>query len=70
MSNKSNKQVATTSGISTLGLLGIAFVVLKLCHVINWSWWLVTLPFWGGLALFLVIALVIFLITALLSLKS
>lgn len=66
----SNKQVATTSGISTLSLLGIAFVVLKLCHVINWSWWLVTLPFWGGLALFLVISLVIFLITALLSLKS
>lgn len=66
----SNKQVATTSGISTLSLLGIAFVVLKLCHVINWSWWLVTLPFWGGLALFLVISLVIFFITALLSLKS
>lgn len=66
----SNKQVATTSGISTLSLLGIVFVVLKLCHVINWSWWLVTLPFWGGLALFLVIILVIFLITALFSLKS
>lgn len=31
---------------STLGLLGIAFVVLKLIGVINWSWWLVTLPFW------------------------
>jgi len=66
----SNKQVVTTSGVSTLGLLGIAFVVLKLCHVINWSWWLVTLPFWGGLALFLAIILVVFLITALLSLKS
>lgn len=34
-----------------IGLLGIAFVILKLCHVINWSWWWVTCPFWGGLAL-------------------
>lgn len=30
-------------GVSLLGLL---FVTLKLCEVINWSWWLVTLPFW------------------------
>jgi len=30
-----------------LGLLGIAFVILKLCNVIDWSWLLVTLPFWG-----------------------
>lgn len=36
-----------------LGLLGIAFVVLKLCKVINWSWWWVTIPFWGGMALVL-----------------
>jgi hypothetical protein len=34
-----------------VGLLGITFIVLKLCHVINWSWWWVTLPFWGSLAI-------------------
>ena len=38
-----------------LGLLGIVFVTLKLTGVIDWSWWWVTLPFWGGLALVLVI---------------
>lgn len=43
------------SGVSVLGLLGVAFVVLKLCGVINWSWWYVTLPFWGPLALVLAI---------------
>jgi hypothetical protein len=45
---------ATTSasgGIGVFGLLGVAFVVLKLIGVINWSWWWVTLPFWGGLAI-------------------
>jgi hypothetical protein len=36
---------------TTLDLLGIAFVVLKLCGVIDWSWWLVLLPLYGPLAL-------------------
>ena len=40
-------------GISLLGLLGVAFIILKLCKVIDWSWWYVTLPLWGGLALVL-----------------
>lgn len=42
-------------GPSILGLLGTAFVVLKLVGVINWSWWWVTLPFWGPLVLVLVL---------------
>jgi hypothetical protein len=39
------------SGLGVLGLLGVAFVVLKLCGVIDWSWWWVTAPFWGPLVL-------------------
>lgn len=49
-----------SGGIGVLGLLGVAFVVLKLTGVINWSWWLVTLPFWGGIVLFIVIAIILF----------
>ena len=49
----------SNSGISITGLLGVAFVVLKLTGVINWSWWLVTLPFWGGIALFLILLILI-----------
>lgn len=41
--------------IGPVGLLGLIFVTLKLCSVITWSWWWVTLPFWGGLALGLAI---------------
>ena len=26
--------------------LGLAFIVLKLCGVINWSWWGVLAPFY------------------------
>lgn len=34
------------SRISFSFLLGLAFIVLKLCKVIGWSWWWVTAPFW------------------------
>lgn len=36
--------------VSAITLLGVLFVGLKLGGVIDWSWWWVTLPFWGGLA--------------------
>lgn len=36
----------TSTGVGFLGLLGIVFITLKLCHVITWSWWLVLLPLW------------------------
>lgn len=47
----------SSGGISTLGLLGVVFVTLKLCGVIGWSWWWVTAPFWGGLVVSLVVLL-------------
>ncbi len=47
-----------SSGIGVSGLLGVVFVTLKLIGVIDWSWWWVTLPFWGSLALALIIAVV------------
>ena len=50
--------------VGILGILGCIFVTLKLCDVITWSWWLVTLPFWGGIVLGLVIFLVTFVITS------
>lgn len=31
--------------IFAIVLLGVVFVILKLRHVIDWSWWLVTAPF-------------------------
>jgi len=49
-----------SSGIGVVGLLGVAFVVLKLTGYITWSWWWVTLPFWGGFGLFLLVVLALF----------
>lgn len=54
----SSSSSSSSSGVSAIGLLGVLFVGLKLTGFIDWSWWWVTLPFWGGLALFLVIGLI------------
>ena len=52
-------------GPGILGLLGVAFVVLKLVGVIDWSWWLVTLPFYGPVILLIIILTIIGLIVCL-----
>ena len=48
-----NRSTCSSVGISFLSLLGIVFIVLRLCNVITWNWWLVCLPFIieGGLIL-------------------
>lgn len=52
-------------GPSVLGLLGVAFVVLKLVGVINWSWWWITLPFWGPIAIVLILLTIVGIIVVL-----
>lgn len=49
----------TTSGIGLSGLLGVAFIVLKLTEVIAWSWWWVLSPFWIPIIIILVIWIVV-----------
>ena len=45
------KKTVTNGGVSGATLLGIAFIVLKLVGVIDWSWWWVLAPFWIPIAL-------------------
>ena len=49
-----SKSSSSSSGVSAIGLLGVLFVGLKLTGYIDWSWWWVTAPFWGWLAIFAV----------------
>ena len=37
---------SNSGGISTLTVVGIVFIVLKLVGTIDWSWWWVLAPFW------------------------
>jgi hypothetical protein len=51
-----SKTVQAGGGIGISGLLGVCFVVLRLCHVIDWPWKWVLAPFWIPLALGLGVA--------------
>lgn len=37
---------SSSNGVGFVGLLTVAFVVLKLTHYIDWSWWWVLSPIW------------------------
>lgn len=52
------RESKSTRGIGVTGLIGVAFIVLKLVGIINWSWLWVLSPFWisAGLALLIIIA--------------
>ena len=52
------KDVNVNGGISMGGLLQVAFIVLKLCKVIDWSWWWVLAPTLGMFALLAVVAVI------------
>ena len=57
------QQNNTNKGIGFCGLLGVAFIVLKLCNVIDWSWWWVLLPIYGPLALAVLVILIVFILS-------
>lgn len=53
--SSNNKQ---NGGITFMGLLQIAFIVLKLTGVIAWSWWWVLAPLWAPIAIALAIVVI------------
>ena len=52
---KNNSTKGSGGGIGFTSLLTVAFIVLKLCHVINWSWFWVLSPMIFGISLVLII---------------
>lgn len=57
-----DKKVSVQVGPNFLGLLTIVFITLKLTGYINWSWWWVLAPMWGGFALALAIMVIVLVI--------
>ncbi len=55
MSNETTKQ----TGANWSSMAFLVLLVLKLTHTIDWSWWWITLPLWGGLAFLLLILCVL-----------
>ena len=52
------------TGLSFIEALQLVFIVLKLCGVIKWSWWLVLTPLWASLVFLLIMLAVIFIKTS------
>lgn len=57
MNNERNN--TTAGGIGFCGLLAVAFIVLKLTGVINWSWLWVLAPIWIPTAITLAIIVIV-----------
>ena len=55
MNKESGKQ-----GVGALELLSIAFIVLKLCKVIDWSWWWVLSPVWITVVIVVILLIISF----------
>ena len=58
-----DKKITINVGGIVPALLGVAFVILKLCKVIAWPWIWVVAPFWIPVALGLIIILIAALLT-------
>lgn len=62
MNENKGSSSAAGGGIGFTGLLTIVFIVLKLCGVIDWSWWWVLSPLWISAGLVVAVLLFIGLI--------
>lgn len=60
----SNVKVNIDGLPSVCSVVGVILLVCKIFGVINWSWWWVLLPFWGPVALALVLLILAFIIAA------
>lgn len=52
----------TRGGIGFCGLLTIAFIVLKLCNAITWSWLWVLAPIWMPIAISIAIVVIVYIV--------
>lgn len=66
--NKENN-TSVKGGLSFCEVLLVVFIVLKLCKVINWSWWWVLSPFWIPTGLVITLLLISELIKLIIKLK-
>ena len=46
--------------ITFMDCLCLIFIILKLTHVINWSWWVVLAPIWGSLLIVVIVILILY----------
>lgn len=62
-----NENKNVYNGIGFFGLLQVVFIALKVAKVIDWSWWLVLIPTWIDIGIFLVIVIIAIIIAVITS---
>ena len=58
-----NENKNVYNGIGFFGLLQVVFIALKVAKVIDWSWWLVFIPTWIDIGIFLIIVIIAIILT-------
>ena len=58
----SENKPTKSGGLGFTGALTILFIALKLCGVIEWSWWWVLSPLWISTALVVAILIIVLII--------
>ncbi len=51
-------KISANGGVGFFGLLQVAFIVLKLTNVIDWSWWVVLIPAFIQIAVILMLLVI------------
>lgn len=64
------EKIIAYNSMSLGTILGIIFIILKLCKVINWSWWWVTAPFWIEACIGLLVLVLIGIIMLVIKIKE
>lgn len=68
--NEENTKIVKSGGISFAGALTVAFVVLKLLGIINWSWWWIVSPLWISAGIGLIVIIILLIILVILEIKE
>ena len=67
MSRQKN-EIVVSGGIGFLPALALIFITLKLCNVIDWSWWWVLAPIWMPIVALIAILIIVCIVWGIASL--
>lgn len=70
MNKQADNTVIVRAGLGLGDAVFIVFLVLKLLGKITWSWWWVTAPLWGPIALFVGISIIALAIAGLIDILT
>lgn len=65
--NNNNNKGATITGVTFTELLQLAFIILKLVKVINWSWFWVLAPTWISITAIIIVFIILLVIYAVIN---